>query len=120
MRARTKPATTRGTAGRRTSSRRPGRPGGKLKPERVQEELKAMPGWRLTAGGNALGRTRKFSQPGAAAQFAADVADLAAGQKQPAILGVTAHQVTLTLQRPSRNGIDMALINFARQLDDEA
>ena len=31
--------------------------------------------------------------------------------------GVTAHQVTLTLQRPSRNGIDMALINFARQLD---
>jgi pterin-4a-carbinolamine dehydratase len=116
MRAQTRPATTRGTAGRRTSSRRSGRPGGKLKPERVQEELKAMPGWRLMAGGNALVRTRKFAQPGAAAQFAADVADLAAGQGQPAILGVTAHQVTLTLQRPSRNGIDMALIHFARQL----
>jgi pterin-4a-carbinolamine dehydratase len=117
MRAQTRPATSRGTAGRRTSSRRPGRPGGKLKPERVQKELKALPGWRLTAGGNALVRTRKFSQPGAAAQFAAYVADLAVGQGQPAILGVTAHQVTLTLQRPSRKGIDMALINFARQMD---
>jgi len=117
MRARTKPATFRGTAGRRTSSGWSGGPGGKRKPARVQEELRALPGWGLTAGGQALGRTRKFSQPGAAAQFAADVADLAVGQRQPAILGVTAHQVTLTLQRPSRNGIDMALINFARQLD---
>jgi pterin-4a-carbinolamine dehydratase len=117
MRAQTKPATSRGTAGRRTSSRRSGRPGGKLKAERVQEELRTLPGWRLTAGGNALVRTRKFSQPEASAQFAADVAELAAGQGQPAILGVTAHQVTLTLQRPSRNGIDRALIHFARQLD---
>jgi hypothetical protein len=76
-----------------------------------------MPGWRLTADGNALVRTRKFSQPGMAAQHAACMADLAAAQGQPAILGVTKHQVTLTLQRPSRNGIDMALIDFARQLD---
>lgn len=120
MRAQTRPATGRGTAGRRTWSRRSGRPGGKLKPERVQEELKSMPGWRLRADGNALVRTRKFSQPDAAARFAATVADLAAAQGQPALLGVTAHQVTLTLQRPTRNGIDMALIDFARQLNDEA
>ena len=108
---------SRAVAGRRTSSRRSGRPDGKLKPERVQQELKTMPGWRLTAGGNALVRTRKFIQPGAAAQFAGYVADLAAGQGQPAILGVTAYQVTLTLQRPSRKGIDRTLIHFARQLD---
>lgn len=117
MSIQTRPATLRGTAGRRTSSRRPGRPTGKLKPERVQLELQTMPGWRLTADGNALVRTRKFGQPGAAARFAASVADRAAAQGQPAILGVTAYQVTLTLQRPSRKGIDMALINFARQLD---
>src|SRR3954469_9141266 len=117
MRARTKPVTTRGAAGRRTPSRRSEKPGGKLKPERVQEELKTLPGWRLTAGGNALVRTRKFSEPDATAQFAADVGGLAAGQREPAILGVTAYQVTLTLRRPSRNGIDRALINFARQLD---
>lgn len=117
MRAQARPATIRGMAGRRMSSRRSGRPGGKLKPERVQAELKTLPGWRLTAGGNALVRTRKFIQPGAAAQFAAHVADLAAGQGQPAILGVTTHQVTLTLQRWSRNGIDRTLLNFARQLD---
>jgi pterin-4a-carbinolamine dehydratase len=117
MRARVRPATRRGAVGRRTSSRRSGRPGGKLKPERVQEELKTMPGWRLVSGGNALARTRKLFQPGAAAQYAAYVADLAAVHGQPVILGVTAHQVTLTLQRPSRKGIDMALIDFARQLD---
>ena len=76
-----------------------------------------MPGWRLAAGGNALVRTRKLSQPGAAARFAAHVAKRAAAQGRPVTLGVTPHQVTLHLQRPSRKGIDMALIDFARQLD---
>jgi len=117
MRAQTRGAARRSAVGRRTSSRRSGRPGGKLKPERVQEELKTMPGWRLASGGNALARTRKLSQPGAAAKYAAYVADLAAAHGQPVILGVTAYQVTLTLQRPSHKGIDMALINFARQLN---
>ena len=42
---------------------------------------------------------------------------LAAAHGQPVILGVTAYQVTLTLRRPSRKGIDMALLDFARQID---
>ena len=116
MSVQTRPATLRGTAGRRTSSRRSGRPLRKLKPERVQLELKSMPGWRLAAGGNGLIRTRKFSQPGEAARFAASVAELTTAHGRPALLGVTAYEVTLTLQRPSRNGIDMALIDLARQL----
>lgn len=58
----TRPATPRGTAGRRTSSRRSGRTPRRLKPVRIQLELRSMPGWRLTAGGNALIRTRKLGQ----------------------------------------------------------
>jgi pterin-4a-carbinolamine dehydratase len=96
--------------------RRPPRPVGKLKPERVQLELRTMPGWRLVAGGNALARTRKFTQAGAAAKWAAFIADLAATELHAIHLGVTANQVTLLLQRPSRRGIDMPLLDFARQL----
>jgi pterin-4a-carbinolamine dehydratase len=96
--------------------RRPPRPVGKLKPERIQEELKTMPGWRLVTGGNALTRTRKFTQPGAAAKWAAYIAELAATERHAIHLQVTANQVTLQLQRPSRKGIDMPLLDFARQL----
>jgi len=96
--------------------RRPPRPVGKLKPERVQEELKTMPNWRLVAGGNGLARTCKFTQPGAAAKWAAYIADLAATERHAVTLTVTANKVTLLLQRSSRNGIDMPLLDFARQL----
>ena len=96
--------------------RRPPRPVGKLKPERVQEELKTMPGWRLAAGGNALARTRKFTQAGVAAKWASFVTDLAATERHAIHLVVTANQVTLLLQRSNRNGIDMPLLDFARQL----
>lgn len=101
---------------RKGKVRRPPRPVGKLKPERVQEELKTMPSWRLVAGGNALARTRKFTQPGAAAKWAAHIADLIATERHAVTLGVTVNRVTLLLQRPSRNGIDMPLLDFARQL----
>ena len=96
--------------------RRPPRPVGKLKPERVQEELKAMPDWRLVAGGNALSRTRKFTQAGTAAKWAAYIADLTATERHAVTLGITASQVTLLLQRPNRNGIDMPLLDFAHQI----
>jgi hypothetical protein len=76
-----------------------------------------MPGWSLAPDGNALVRTRKLFQPGAAARYAARVAGLAGAAGQPVVLGVTAHQVTLTLRRPCHRGIDMSLIHFARRLD---
>jgi|SRR6476661_5622647 len=96
--------------------RRPPRPVGKLKPERVQEELKTMPNWRLVADGNALYRVCRFTQAGAAAKWAAFIADLAATERHAVTLGVTANRVTVLLQRPSKNGIDMELLDFARQL----
>jgi hypothetical protein len=96
--------------------RRPPRPVGKLKPERVQEELKAMPSWRLGAGGNGLVQARKFTQAGAAGKWAAFIAGLTATECHAVTLGITASRVTLLLQRPNRNGIDMPLLDFARQL----
>lgn len=110
----TQQAATRSTAGGRLL--RPPRPVGKLKPERIQLELKSMPGWRLQSSGNALGRTRAFTQPGAAAKWAAFVADLAATERHGVVLGISGNRVSLRLQRPRRNGIDMALLDFARQL----
>jgi pterin-4a-carbinolamine dehydratase len=97
--------------------RRPSRSRRKLKPERVQEELKTMPGWRLMEEGNALVRTRRFTQLGEAAKFAARVAAQATRESHRVSLCATGGQVTLTLQRPNRNGIDMPLLDFARQLD---
>jgi pterin-4a-carbinolamine dehydratase len=107
---------TAGVRAKRARLRRPPRPVGKLKPERVQEELKTMPNWRLVAGGNGLARICKFTQPGAAAKWASYIADLAATERHAVTLTVTANRVTLLLQRPSRNGIDMPLLDFARQI----
>jgi pterin-4a-carbinolamine dehydratase len=96
--------------------KRPPRPGGKLKPERVQLMLETMPGWRLSPAGNSLLRTQKFAQPGEAASFASTIAALSMGATFVLTLGVSAHRVTLRLQRPNRNGIDMPLLDFARQI----
>ena len=96
--------------------RRPPRPGGKLKPERVQLMLRAMPGWRLSAKGNALLLTRSFTTVGEAAKLAAFVAALAAAECHALTLGVTAYRVTLRLQRVNRSGIDRPLLDFARRI----
>jgi pterin-4a-carbinolamine dehydratase len=99
--------------------RRPARRGGllKLKPERVQEELKTMPGWSLAADGRALEHGRQFLQPAGAAKFAVYVADLAAVEGQPVHLGILGNRVLLTLpRRPNTDGLTMDVIDFARQL----
>jgi len=96
--------------------RPPRRPGGQLKPERVQEELKTMPGWRALARARGLGRTRRFNQPLAAAKFAAWVAELASAEGHAVTVGVCGSRVSLVLQRRSRNGISLALLDFARQI----
>jgi pterin-4a-carbinolamine dehydratase len=96
--------------------RQPPRPGGKLKSERVQNELKTMPGWKALSEYRALSRTRHFRQPQAAARFAAFAFELAAMESQALTLGIIGCRVTLTVERRNRNGINMPLIEFARQL----
>lgn len=111
-----KPQVKVGVKVKKPKVRRPPLPVGKLKPERVQEALKAMPNWRLVADGNALSRTRRFTQAGTAAKWAAYIAGLTATERHAVTLGITAGRVTLLLQRPSRSGIDMPLLDFAHQI----
>jgi len=97
--------------------RRPPRPRGTLKPERVEEELRSMPAWRLMPDGKSIGHTRGFTQVEGAAKFAAFVAELAAADRQPVHLGISGNRVLLTLTRRSRaNGLTAAVFDFARQL----
>ncbi len=97
--------------------RRPPRPRGSLKPERIEEELKSMPAWRLMPDGKAIGHSRGFTQAGGAAKFAAFVAELAAADRQPVHLGVSGNRVLLTLTcRKRANGLTAAVFDFARQL----
>ena len=75
-----------------------------------------MPGWRAMSQYQALTRTRQFRQPQAAARFAAFAFELAAMESQALTLGIAGGRVSLTVERRNRNGIDMPLIEFARQL----
>jgi hypothetical protein len=95
----------------------PPRPGGKLKPERVQEELKRMPGWKLMPDGKAISHLREFSHAAGASKWASFVAELARWDRQPVHLGISGSRVLLTLPyRNGTSGLTTAVFDFARQL----
>jgi len=97
--------------------RRPPRPSGALKPERVQEELRSMPAWKLMPDGKTIGHSRELSSAAGAAKFAAFVAEMAAVDRQPVHLGISANRVLLTLpHRNGTSGLTAAVFDFARQL----
>ena len=101
--------------------RRPPRPSGeKLKPERVQEELAAMPGWELTAG-RYIGRSFRFASERAADAYAAFVSSSARDVGQPVRLQLSGCNLDVELYSPPlRNGshgpLTMAVLDFARKL----
>ena len=103
--------------------RRPPRPAGLiwLKPERVQEMLRAMTGWRLLPGDASIGRVREFADTGAAAAYAAFVAELAGRDEHPFTLEQAGNRITVTLHGPLRRrggprGITTTLLETARAL----
>jgi pterin-4a-carbinolamine dehydratase len=92
-----------------------------LKPERVQEMLRAMTGWRLLPGDVSIGRIREFADDGAAAAYAAFVAELAGRDGHPFKLEQAGNRITVTLYGPlsrkgSPMGITTALLETARAL----
>jgi pterin-4a-carbinolamine dehydratase len=112
---------------RGTKLRRPPRPigslivGTKLKSERVEELLKAMPGWELSEGGGAIRRTRKFPSARVAGLYAGFVADYASSRRQGAQVTLSGKQLVLTLPgTPLRNGrfggLTESVFALARQL----
>lgn len=92
----------------------------KLKPERVQEYLKTMPGWRLMPGDSAVGRVRDFANADAAAAWALFVAELAHRQDHAYTLERSGNRVAVTLYeagRPGRaGGVTMAVIETGKAL----
>ena len=101
--------------------RRLPRPSGEasLKPERVQEELRALPGWRGVANYRGIDHVRRFPTAGVAAAFAEYVSAFAQEAGQLCSVVQCGEHVTLTLT--SRHpggafGVTRAVLDFARRL----
>ncbi len=92
----------------------------RLKSERVQEELKTMPGWALAGEGKAIDRAREFPSHRLAHAYAGYVADAAAEAGQPAWVTQSGRQLVITLRSKARNGgygdLTESTLGFARRL----
>src|SRR5689334_4886817 len=69
----------------------------RLKPERVQELLRKLPGWSLGAGGRAIERRRDFASVDDAAEFVGRAGRLAVCQRQPVQIALAGRNVSVTL-----------------------
>ena len=76
-----------------------------LKPERVQQLLRELPGWSLGAGGRAIECSRQFTSVAVAAEFVGLAGTLATSQRQPVTIALAGRNVSLTLTgHPIRGG----------------
>lgn len=91
----------------------------RLKAERVQEALKAMPGWKLTAGDTAIDRVYSFTTSAFASAFAAYVTEAARLSERPVDLSLAGATLVVTLSAPLRGGgrgVTEDVLTFAKQL----
>lgn len=91
----------------------------RLKAERVQDALKAMPGWKLTARSKAIDRVYSFTTAALASAFAAYVTEAARLAEMPVDLSVAGATVVVTLSAPLRSGgcgVTENVLDFAKQL----
>src|SRR3954451_8421567 len=91
-----------------------------LKPERVQEALQAMPGWKLDMSRKALDRLHEFSDSKVALAFATFATELAGAGRQPISVFVSGGRVGLTLhgqpRRGKKGGLTLAVMELAKRL----
>jgi pterin-4a-carbinolamine dehydratase len=91
-----------------------------LKPERVQEALQAMPGWKLDVNRKALDRFHEFSDSKVALAFATFATELAGAGRQPISVFVSGGRVGLTLhgqpRRGKKGGLTLAVMELAKRL----
>jgi len=92
----------------------------RLKPERVQQLLDGLPGWRLRQDGSGIENVRSFNNPKAARAFVGHVCKLAEIRRQPVNVRLAGKQVSITLQgHPAKGcvgGINGAVFNLASQI----
>jgi pterin-4a-carbinolamine dehydratase len=90
-----------------------------LKPERVQEELMTMPGWRGILNFRAIDHVRRFPTEEVASAFASYVTAFAQESGQLCSVAQTLEHVTITLtgRHPGGHfGITRAALDFAKRL----
>lgn len=96
------------------------RPNRKLKPERVQEELKVMAGWRMMPGDSAIGRVRSFATAEAATAWSLLTAALAHQQGHAYTLERSGNRIAVTLYQAGRSGypggVTMAVLETGKAL----
>src|SRR5690349_13309934 len=68
-----------------------------LKPERVQQLLLALPGWKLREDGRAIVTDRTFTTAQGAGAFGALACRLAAQEGQPVAVRTVGEQIVITL-----------------------
>jgi pterin-4a-carbinolamine dehydratase len=92
----------------------------RLKSERVEEMLQAIPAWRVLPGGKAIDRALKFPSPRVALAYAEFVAAFATEVGLAVNFNLDKELVVLTLAAPRRRGrpgdLSETVVAFAHQL----
>ena len=92
-----------------------------LKPERVQEMLMKLPGWKLATEGQAILRRRQFTNQKETQAFVRLVSRLSAKYEQPVKIALSGKRVELTLagrtpKHPNGERLTVDVFNLASQI----
>jgi hypothetical protein len=92
----------------------------RLKAERVQERLKAMPGWGLLQGGRGIDRVKELGAAAGAADYAGFVLRQAARDQQVVRVELRGSRVLLAVFSKGssgvRSGLTLKQLDFAAAL----
>lgn len=92
----------------------------RLKAERVQLKLQALPSWTPVLEGRAIQRLHAFPHAQVAAWYAGYLSHYAAAQKIPATVSLSGRQVSVTLHGPmtrsNKGELNDDVLDFAIQL----
>ncbi len=92
-------------------------PGGRLKAERIQTQLRSVPGWRGKDRRKAIARTYTFPGFRASIAFVNLVAELAEARDHHPDIDIRYNKVTLTLSTHSAGGLTEKDFDLARLID---
>ena len=92
----------------------------RVRRERAQQQVKAMPGWQLASDAKAMHRAKEFPTPEIASLFSTFVTGFAAELALPVAVSHSGGRVMVTLTaRPNRGRLVVvtdAVLDFARRL----
>ncbi|HKI87181.1 MAG TPA: 4a-hydroxytetrahydrobiopterin dehydratase [Thermoanaerobaculia bacterium] len=89
----------------------------RLKAERIQRELKRLPGWEPAARGKAIRRTYELPGFRAALAFVAYVGELAEAKQHHPDIDIRYNKVTLTLSTHDAGGVTGKDVEMAAMIN---